>query len=425
MEAGERTNNPATAVITENAPTLSFEPYGAHAENPFEYFAWARAEAPISYHEMLGAWLITRYDDIVAITSDPTTFSSHDSLPTIPGRSLPTEAVIRGLDTLDPPDHTRLRQVVSRGFTPRRVALMAPMIQHIANDLIDGFQDSATDFVSAFAYPLPVAVILGMFGVPAEDQPRFLRWTTDLMGLNFVAEMPEQAMAAATSGVRAMHTYLHNLVADRQRSRGDDFIKELITPSGDPGVSITAEELVSLLISMIVAGYETTAELLGNLLYQLLIVPERLIALRDNHDLIPAAIEESLRYEAPVLGFLRTATRDTHLGGMSFPKGTKFLALYGSGNRDQAFCPGGDVFDLHRPRTGQHLSFGRGIHFCVGAPLARLEARIAFEILLSRLPGLKLADPDFRPRQNDFVLSRGLKTLPIAWSEKAPRHEPQ
>jgi cytochrome P450 len=304
----------------------------------------------------------------------------------------------------DPPDHSRLRKLVAGQFTVRRTMALAPRIQEIVDELVDVFAPTGrAEFIGAFAEQLPALVIAELLGVPAADRDTFrdlaqnsLRPSTD----------PRQRIA-----LEGLARYVVETVAHKRDQPGEDLISGLIADRG--GDRLTEAELLGSIRLLVIAGHETTVNLLGNGLLALLRHPDQLAVLREQPDLIPGAVEELLRYDGPVeRATTRFAAEDVQIGATLVPRGSSVYVALGSADRDEDEFPGGDRLDVTRAPRG-HLAFGHGLHFCLGAPLARLEARIAFETLLRRLPDLELAAPPEDLEHHLSVIMRGVTTLPI------------
>jgi len=403
-----------------------FDPFHAHGQDPFPFYARARAEAPVFYSPRFGVWFVTRYDDVAVILRDPLTFSSTESLPKPRERAPEVEPILRQarqvktLINVDPPEHTRLRQVAREGFTPARVAALEPMIREVTEDLIDRMGAGPADLLDRFAYPLPLTVILHVLGVPLEDMERCRGWTRDMTVVDFAPDdLPIETQVAAARGFLAFVGYWDDLVARRAAEPRDDLISHLVTAPVHGEERLAPEHVAAMLPSFILAGHETTANLIGNTVWRLLQHPDQLAAVTRDPALVPGAVEEGLRYDPSTLGFIRTARRQVEIAGTTIPAGGKLFLLYASANHDGARYPAPEAFRVDRNGTTQHLAFGRGIHFCLGAQLARLEARVALERLLARLPGLRLADPAAPPRWRPNLVFRGLERLLVSWD--APR----
>lgn len=314
----------------------------------------------------------------------------------------------------DPPRHTQIRSSVAKVFSARRVASFEPRIRAITDRMLD--QMIATgpgDIVQRFNYRMPAAVIYDIIGVPEVDLEQVTAWCQDTIAL-LLAPLPlEQQLACARSMV-AYQRYLIDLIAQRRQAPRDDLTSDLIQAIDAGEAELDMEDLVELLFDLVIAGHETTANLLGNCLAHLL--PNRALwqAIQEDLRLLRNVIEEAIRFEGPAVGFFRIAAVDVELGGAVIPKGTPVFLLYGAANRDADQFPNPHVFDPHRENAARHLGFGGGIHFCLGAPLARLEMRIALEALSTRLPSLRLA-PSQTPTYRPNLSVRGLERLLVEW----------
>ncbi|NEC15361.1 cytochrome P450 [Streptomyces sp. SID8014] len=319
----------------------------------------------------------------------------------------------------DPPEHTRLRKLVSRAFLPRRMELLRPRVQEITDDLIDAFPETGEfDLLEAFALPLPMMVICAFLGVPYADRDRFIDWGRVL------SQDPGQEGEAALERKRVndqVEEYFTDVLAQRRARPQEDLLGDLVR-AADEDDMFTDEELVSTAIFLVIAGHKTTANLVGNGVWSLLRHPEQLELLRANPELTDSAIEEFLRYEGSVdRGTLRTTARDLTLGGQAVPEGSFVHLSVSAANRDPAVFDDPDRFDITRS-PNRHMTFGHGPHFCAGAPLARLEGRIAFETLLRRVPDLACTvPPETLPWVADSSISRGLERLPVRIVGKRPR----
>ncbi|MGY2060689.1 cytochrome P450 family protein, partial [Nocardia gipuzkoensis] len=307
----------------------------------------------------------------------------------------------------DPPDHTRLRKLVNKAFTPRQVAVLRPRIEQITTELLDEMQGhEVVDLLQAFAIPLPVTVICELLGVPVADRVAFQGWTKILVG--DAHSTLEQRGAAVVE----MSAYLRELVVDKRDRPADDLLSGLVQVSDD-GDELSPDELVATAFLLLVAGHETTVNLIGNGSWALLRDRTQFEALRADPELIPAAIEEFLRHEGPVgWATLRYTTEPVLIAGSEIPADEIVYVALTAANRDPSRYTTPDRFDVTADTSG-HLAFGHGIHHCVGAPLARLEARIAFSELLRRFPRLTLAEPDFTPHWQPSFLMRGMTALPV------------
>ncbi|WP_084780267.1 cytochrome P450 family protein [Planobispora rosea] len=310
----------------------------------------------------------------------------------------------------DPPNHTRLRRLVSRAFTPRRVESLRPRVQEITDRLVDRMEGRGrADLLDDFAFPLPVTVICELLGVPAEDRDDFRVWSATLV----VPSLDEEAVKRRDEVSGAIQTYFSRLIAERRAAPRDDMVSALAAPR-DGDETLTEPELIAMLTLLLIAGHETTANLIGNGMLALLTHPDQLRLLRERPGLIPDAVEEFLRYDGPLeRATLRFATEDLRIAGVPIPADSLVHVSLGAAGRDPAAFDDPDRLDVTRP-PGQHMAFGHGVHFCLGAPLARMEAHIAFETLLRRLPGIALdCAPEELSWRGQASFIRGLNALPV------------
>jgi pimeloyl-[acyl-carrier protein] synthase len=379
--------------------------------NPYPTYARLRQRDPVHWNILSQSWVIARYRDVDAILRDHRRFANdvrrRQGLTAVQASA----AGPRGPSMLflDPPDHTRLRALVQQAFTPRALEALAPRIRHIAEHLLDQIGDpTAFEVMEALARPLPLIVMAELLGVPTADRPRFQGWSRQRIRVlepTITAREQQEAAQAAD----ALDAYFLGLIEQRRAEPRDDLISALAAAEA-AGDQLSEDELLVMLRLLLVAGNETTTNLIGNGLLALLRHPHQWQLLRSSPGLIPAAVEELVRYDGPVQVDGRTALEDVEIDGRLLRKGQGIVLLIGSANRDPEVFSQPDRLDLTR-QGPSHLGFGRGIHHCLGAPLARLESRIVFETLLERFTELRLlaADPPFR----DNVVLRGLATLPI------------
>ncbi len=308
----------------------------------------------------------------------------------------------------DAPDHTRLRALVSKAFTNRHIQSLAPRIQEITDELIDGFEaEGEVDLIEKFAFPLPIIVICELLGIPSEDRDKFRIWSHAFLGIEGNEHTYVQLM---TDFLR----YIEQMINDRRLNPRDDLISGLVHAEED-GQQLSEQELFSMIALLIVAGHETTVNLIGNGMAALLQHPEQIALLQWNPDLIESAIEEFLRYEGPVeFSTTRYAAEDVQIGDMFIKRGTAVIVILAAANRDPAAFMEPTILDITR-ESNKHLGFGYGVHYCLGAPLARLETRIAFNTLLKRLPTIRLGVSASTLQYNESSIVRGLVRLPICW----------
>lgn len=396
-----------------------FEPQ--YVEDPYPLYARLREEAPVHFSPEMHLWVVSRYEDVKTVVMNPGDFLSANAFRNpVPPAPEVLAALAEGYPQVpamvddDPPNHTRMRVIVTKALAPHRVAAMEPRVRAIAEELVDAFaKDGRADLVERLAFPLPARIIGAILGLPDSDLTRLKAWTEDLTVLS-AGNAPVPRQVECARGLVAVQKYLAGHIAERRRAPKDDLISALIVARYEDTPPLSDVELISLLSMLHFAGHETTANLLGNLLVMLLREPERLRAVREDPALIPPAIEETLRRDSPIQGMMRTTRCAVTLGGVEVPEGARLLMLYASANRDAAAFHAPDSADLHRPDVGRHLGFGMGIHYCIGAPLARMEVRIAMEQVLKKLPGLRLAPGRSITYLPNF-LHRGPKTLLVEW----------
>ena len=391
---------------------VAYNPLSARvARDPYPVYAKLRARDPVHYSRLMDAWVFTRYRDADAILRDHRHFSSDPRKRKASKRqraSLPSPEDMTML-FLDPPDHTRLRALVNKAFTRKAVNALEPHVRGLMESLLDDVEDPAGfDWMEAVANPLPVIVIAEMLGVPPEDRAQFRIWS-DRRARILEPTITAREREIAEEAAQSLDAYFLPIMEDRRAAPRDDIISALVQAE-EAGDTLTEREMLTMVRLLLVAGNETTTNLLGNGLLALLRHPEQLNALREDPDLVPAAVEELLRFDSPVQTDFRTAVEDCDVNGFPAQRGQNVVVLIGAANHDPAVFDAPDRLDVHRRDTG-HISLGRGIHHCLGAQLARLEARVAFEVLLERFSSIRLlADqPAFR---NSIVL-RGLRSLPV------------
>jgi cytochrome P450 len=382
------------------------------AANPYPYYAELREAGPVHLvrtAEVDEMWLVVGYEEARRALADPRL--SKNWRVSERWADEPGHAINANMLEADPPHHTRLRKFVTREFTARRVEAMRPRVQRITDDLLDTMTDkgsSSADLIDALAFPLPMTVICELLGVPDLDRDRFRAWSNEV-----VAPTGQEASGAA---VDEMGVYLAELIEEKRREPGEDLLSALIGTQDEDGDQLSPDELVGMAFLLLVAGHETTVNLISNGVRALLAHPDQLAALRADFDgLIDGAVEEMLRYDGPVETATFRYTREpVELGGLAVPAGKPVLVALGAGDRDPARYPDPDRFDIRRSAQG-HLAFGHGIHFCLGAPLARMEGRTAVRTLLERCPDLE-ADPQGGPLEwLPGLLIRGVRKLPVRW----------
>lgn len=390
--------------------------------NPFPYFARLRSETPIARVTLPtreSVWLITRYDDVAAVLKDERFVKNTANAMTPeeaarqPWFRKAFQALKRNLLDLDPPEHTRLRALVQKAFTPRLVEEMRPRIQQLTDELLDKVQmRGSMDLIAEYALPVPTTIIAEMLGIPVEDRHKFHRWSNALTS----AASSTWGLVRAVPNVLFFMRYLRKVIKQRRADPRDDLISEL-TRVEEAGEHMSEDELLAMVFLLLVAGHETTVNLIGNGMLALFENPEQLERLRKEPALIRPAVEELLRYSNPVdMATERYARENVTINGTTIRRGEMLYPVILSANRDERQFPNADRLDITR-EPNRHLSFGQGAHFCLGASLARLEAQVAINTLLRRLPDLRLAVPPEAIRWRRGLVLRGLEALPVTFGK--------
>jgi cytochrome P450 len=404
---------------------LELDNFFATIQNPYPVYAYLREHEPVRWNAMFSVFMLSRFDDVNMAFSDYRRFSSDiwSAVPATLGFTGDDEAsrylgqiipfLAHNLQGMDPPGHTRQRALMVKTFTPRMIESFRPTVQQLVDELIDRrLAEGKMDLVADFAYPLPSNVILDLLSIPRSGRP-YIRASSEAIN-EFVATIIFSGpsvwprLAGAFAGMKA---YLKGLIAERRAHPGDDLLSKMVQAE-DHGDMLSEDEIVITTNFLLFAGHETTANLIAAGMYHLMQNPEQLEQLRADPSKTPAAVEELLRYVSPVHTLARRTVQEVTIRGVTIPAYTGVFLLIGSANRDGAKFPAPDKLDINRPPS-RTLGFGYGIHFCIGAALARLESRVAFETLLRRLPGIHMTDetPMFRPNYN----LRGLISLPVAF----------
>ncbi|MEW2635702.1 cytochrome P450 [Streptomyces sp. NPDC048389] len=384
----------------------------AFTADPYPRYAELRALGPVHRvrtHQSAEVWLIVGHEEARAALVDPRLSKDRSNAPDWRGEEPPAQVHMLHLD---PPEHTRLRKLVISEFTPRRVESLAPRVQQITDELLDAMlarPGGSGDLVERLAFPLPMTVICELLGVPDLEREAFRGWSNQMVA--------RASPAAASAAGKAMKGYLAELIECKGRLPGDDLLSALIRATGEGGDRLSRDEVVGMAILLLVAGHETTVNLITNAVLALLRHPDQMEWLRTDLSLVEHAVEETLRYDAPVeSSTFRFTAEPVEVGGTVIPAGEVVLVSLASAGRDPGRFPDADRFDIRRDARG-HIAFGHGVHYCLGAPLARLEARIALRTLLERCPVLALdtADPAELPRIPGMLM-RGVHRLPIRWA---------
>jgi cytochrome P450 len=402
-----------------------FDPW--NLANPFEFYARARSDVPIFFNDELGYWVVSRYEDIQEVFKDPATFSSENTQAPYRKRSAEIQSVLddagfnyaSGLSARQPPDHTRLRRFIQKAFTPRRVAALEPEVRSLAIGLIERMESAGNgDLVADLANHLPALVIFRLLGAPDVDVEQAKRWALSRVYLNF-GDLPPGEQAEHAQSLAEYGRFCAGLVEASFEQPGDDLPGDLARIYLEGDDSLSKDEIVGLVYTQLFAGHETTTSLLGSGLMELLEQRDRWQDLCDDPALIGAAVEEMLRLAPAVFTWRRITTRPTRVGDTDLPAGANLLLLLGSANRDESVFAEPDRIDFQRENARSHLSFGHGIHFCLGASLARLEVQIVLEELTQRLPGLRLVDGQtFEYRRNTTF--RGPVSVLVEWADAEP-----
>ncbi len=399
-------------------PAMNFSPLAPEFQaNPYPVYDMLRANMPIFHWEDWGMWFLTRYEDCAFVLRDSRfgheilNFMTRDELGwgEPPANQKPLNDVMHGWMLLrDPPTHTRLRGLVHKAFTPRVIERLRDRIQAITNQLIDAaLARGSMDVIEDLAFPLPITVIAELLGVPPSDMNEIHRWSR---ALAFTLELTTDPAVYDAGAINAAEfaDYLRDMANQRRRAPQDDLLSGLLAAEAE-GDKLTEDELIATCILLLLAGHETTVNLIGNGLNALLTHPDQWAQLKANPALSRTAVEECLRFDSPVQMTSRTVLADVEYNGVTFKRGQQVATMFGAANHDPAKFTDPATFDITRD-PNPHMAFGNGIHFCLGAPLARLEGQIAFETLARRLPEVQLAgDP---VRRNTYIL-RGFKSMPV------------
>ncbi|MCY0986711.1 cytochrome P450 [Nannocystis sp. ILAH1] len=412
----------AESELIDPAALAAHNPFDfAQMADPYPFYAAARRATAAFFNAPLNSWFITRPEDMQAIYRDPARFSSKYIMSA--HKELPPEVLqvfageppwLPTLLTTDPPDHTRMRSLLVKGFAPQSIAAREPAIRQLADELIDGFHaDGHADVAQQFAFPFTATVIGDMLGMPRADIDRLKRWSGDWLRLIWCVE-PIERLVESARGLLAFQEYFKDVIAERRARPGSDLLSVLIQARLDDGDRLSEEELVAVPMQLIVGGHETTMFAMSNALALLIQRPDDLAAVRADPGLLPGFIEEVLRFETPLLFNQRQTIAAETIGGVTIPADSSLQLLLAAANRDEALFPEPDRFDPRRANADRHFAFGRGIHFCLGAALARLELRVGIERLLARLPDLRLR-PGAPLERARVILFFGYDRLHLAW----------
>ena len=410
--------------IDGTSPADGYDPFDLN--NPHARWKAFREDEPVFFHEPTGYWIVSRYDDIKAIFDDWKTFSSENAQK--PARAMCDAArkvmtdggftAYSGLTARVPPDHTRIRKVAQSCFGPRRFKSIAPQIETIVSRHLDALAAQGgkgpVDFWDIVAYPVPAYVLFTLMGIPDEDVTKIKQYGASRGRMTWGDPSDEEQVAIAHDMV-AYWKYIHDLLNMRRANPGDDFPSDLLRLQAE-GADISADEIAGVLYSTLFAGHETTSTFMGNYVLTMMDNRDAWEAIRADATLIPNAVEEMLRYMPSVVGWRRKARVAATVGGVDLPAGAEILMITGSANRDESHFPAGEKLDITRENARTHLSFGYGIHYCLGFQLAKMEAAILLRQLAERFPTLRLA-PDFAAEYQRNIGFRVPKSVMVEWDQ--------
>ncbi len=392
----------------------------AFGHNPYPVYQRLREVAPVYWSQTWGCWILTRYDDVVHTLQDYKSFSSLGRLTATMELPEPLWEQVKplvdhysqGLINVDPPDHTRMRQLVHMAFTPRTIRRLAGNIEAIVNRLLDKVRERGEmDVIWDFSYPLPVQVIAELMGIPVADHEQFKYWSGKIVEFMANPKPVPDILLGSQAALLALRAYFRDIINDRRAAPQDDLLSGLVAAEAD-GNHLNEDELLATCVTILIGGHETTTYLIASAMLSLLQNPDEMVKLRDDPSLIGTAVEEFLRYEGPFQRNRRLATTDVMVGDQQIKKGQLVMQMLGAANRDPLYFPEPDKLDIMR-QPNRHLAFGYGPHFCLGASLARLEAPIAINALLRCLPNIQLGVEEVVWENTVF---RGLKRLPITFT---------
>jgi cytochrome P450 len=396
-------------------------------QDPFALLAEMRRDAPVHWNHSVKGWFLTRYHDVRMVLRDPR-FSVEKMAP-FAGSAAPSiqhkigflAQVLSGwMVFMDPPGHTRLREVLQSAFMPRTLAQLRPRVAAVAHDLLDALGErTEMDLVAEFAYPLPATVIGDLCGVPREKTGQLKSWATDIGAFVLQSPATPDKHERTSRALRECVDYYQELVAEHRRHPRND-LTSLMIDGGGTAHRLSDDEIVSTLVLLLFAGHETTTNLIANGMLALLRHPDQMARLDADRTLIPSAVEEFLRFDGPVATIMRIATQDVEIGGQTIKAGDRVFASLEAAGRDAEVFSDPDTLDITRRRNA-HITFGKGIHLCIGAPLARLEGQVAFEALLERYCDFKLQSTTLE--WHDALITRGLHTLPISFRHRTAPHQ--
>ncbi|MGY1812332.1 cytochrome P450 [Blastococcus sp. SYSU D00820] len=392
-------------------------------DDPFPAYAALRAEAPVAYDDRIGYWVVSRYDDVKAVFADWETFSSENAQAPVRERGPQAKRIMdeggftaySGLSARIPPDHTRIRKIVQKAFTPRRYKVLEPAIRAHVVRLLEAMlarPERRGDLVADLAYDVPTVTILTLIGADTAQVDTYKRWSDSRAAMTWGDLSDEEQVPHAHNLVEYWQE-CRRLVAEAHAEERDSLVGDLVRAQ-QAGEEITDHEIASVCYSLLFAGHETTTTLISNTLRVLLDHPDQWARVVEDPARIPAAVDEVLRYSPSIVAWRRRALRDATVGGVTIPAGAQLLLVMGSANRDETHFPDPDTFDLDRPNAREHLAFGFGIHFCLGHLLAKLQTRVAVEETARLAPGLRLVDGS-AIRFGDNLSFRAPRSVPVTW----------
>lgn len=400
--------------------TIDYDPRRPEViADPFPVFQELREQAPLYHSSVLGGWVLTRYDDVKTAISDRR-FSADRMRPffgQLPAREQMAYATLR--DSIsrwavfhDPPEHTRLRSLMNKAFTARAIERLEPRIRVLIDRLLDRvIEQGEMDLIADLAYPLPASVILEMLGLPCDDLDRIKIWSDELaLFVGSSVNTPDKYQRA-TDSITAMNKYFRVEIQRRRHTPGDDLLTALLGAQ-EQGDLLSDDELVAICVLLVFAGHETTTNLIGNGILALLRHPAELLRLRADPRLMPLAVEELLRFDGPAAAAVRIATEEIQLHGQTIRPGERVFAMLNAANRDPRQFANPETLDIAR-KENRHLAFGQGIHFCIGAPLARMEAKLAITAILRRFSDISLQSTQLT--WSDSLVLRGVRSLPVSF----------
>ena len=424
MTVTSATSNTAAAGTSNGCPVHhGFEPFDQ--KNPFPAYAEMRSEEPVLFDERVGYWVVTRYDDVKAVFDDWETFSSENAQAPVRERSAETKRIMEeggftaysGLSARRPPEHTRIRKVAQKAFTPRRFKALEPSIRaHVVSRLeaMKARPEATGDFLMDLAYDVPTITILTLIGADTNQVGLFKKWSDSRAAMTWGDLSDEEQIPHANNLVDYWQECLR-LVQDAHEHQRDTLVGDMLREQ-TAGAEISDHEIASVVYSLLFAGHETTTTLISNAMRVLLAHQDQWQRLVDNPALIPAAIDEVLRYSGSIVAWRRKALRDAEVGGVAIPAGAELLLVMGSANRDEDRFADGEAFDIERENARDHLSFGFGIHYCLGNMLAKLQAKIALEEIARMMPEVRLQEGvDIGFREN--LSFRVPLEVPVTWKE--------